>query len=165
MVNQKEYLRLQASPEEGIEINSPGKTLIALPVKITYNLLFQIADELRKEDKASCYLMGELRFSDGRKDRGGVPFAFSGEFPIFKELDIEFVALKSNELTIGGADLNFEVKFTNRNGFSRVILRCLEKDKEKRYQSAGELRSELKNIEEGTPITEKDAKYFKSAEK
>ena len=39
---------------------------------------------------------------------------------------------------------------------SRVILRCLEKDKEKRYQSAGEVRSELTRIEEGIPTTERE---------
>lgn len=36
-----------------------------------------------------------------------------------------------------------------------VIMRCLEKDKEKRYQSAGEVRSELENIEKGIPATER----------
>ena len=36
---------------------------------------------------------------------------------------------------------------------SRVILRCLEKDKGKRYQNAGELHSELINIEKGIPTT------------
>jgi serine/threonine protein kinase/Tfp pilus assembly protein PilF len=35
-----------------------------------------------------------------------------------------------------------------------VILRCLEKDKEKRYQSAGEVRAELSRIEKGIPTTE-----------
>jgi len=34
---------------------------------------------------------------------------------------------------------------------NRVILKCLEKDKGRRYQSAGELRSELSRIEEGMP--------------
>ncbi len=38
---------------------------------------------------------------------------------------------------------------------SRVILRCMEKDKEKRYQSAGAVRSELENIEKGMPTTER----------
>ena len=38
---------------------------------------------------------------------------------------------------------------------SRLILRCMEKDREKRYQSAGEVRSELENIEKGIPTTEK----------
>jgi tetratricopeptide (TPR) repeat protein len=38
---------------------------------------------------------------------------------------------------------------------SRVILKCLEKDKEERYQSASEARSELENIERGIPTTER----------
>jgi TolB-like protein/lipoprotein NlpI len=38
---------------------------------------------------------------------------------------------------------------------SRVILKCLEKDKDKRYQSAGEIRSELTNIAKGIPTTER----------
>jgi serine/threonine protein kinase/tetratricopeptide (TPR) repeat protein len=38
---------------------------------------------------------------------------------------------------------------------SHVILRCMEKDKEKRYQSAGEVRSELIRIEKGIPSTER----------
>jgi len=38
---------------------------------------------------------------------------------------------------------------------SHVILKCLEKDKEKRYQSAGEARSELTRIEKGIPSTER----------
>ena len=38
---------------------------------------------------------------------------------------------------------------------SRMILRCLEKEKGKRYQSAGEIRSGLEDIERGMPTTEK----------
>jgi serine/threonine protein kinase/tetratricopeptide (TPR) repeat protein len=38
---------------------------------------------------------------------------------------------------------------------SKVILRCLEKDKTKRYQSADELHSDLSNIEKGMPTTER----------
>jgi len=38
---------------------------------------------------------------------------------------------------------------------SRVILRCLEKEKEQRYQSAGEVHAELENIGRGIPTKEK----------
>jgi len=38
---------------------------------------------------------------------------------------------------------------------SRLILRCMEKDREKRYQGAGEVRSELANIEKRIPTTDK----------
>jgi serine/threonine protein kinase/Tfp pilus assembly protein PilF len=41
--------------------------------------------------------------------------------------------------------------------FNSLILKCLEKDKEKRYQSADEVRSELANIEKGIPTTGKIA--------
>jgi serine/threonine protein kinase/lipopolysaccharide biosynthesis regulator YciM len=37
---------------------------------------------------------------------------------------------------------------------SRVILKCMEKDKGERYQSAGEVRSELTKIEKGVPTTD-----------
>ena len=38
---------------------------------------------------------------------------------------------------------------------NRVILKCMAKDKKERYQSAEELLSDLKKIEEGVPTTEK----------
>jgi serine/threonine-protein kinase len=38
---------------------------------------------------------------------------------------------------------------------SRLVLKCLEKDRDKRYQSAGELFSELNNIEKGIPTTDR----------
>ena len=38
---------------------------------------------------------------------------------------------------------------------SRLILRCMEKSKDKRYQSAGEVYSELTNIEKGIPTTDR----------
>ncbi len=40
-------------------------------------------------------------------------------------------------------------------GLSRLILKCLEKKKEKRYQSADELRADLEKIEKGMPTTER----------
>ena len=38
---------------------------------------------------------------------------------------------------------------------SRLILKCLEKDKERRYQNADELRANLEKIEKGIPTTER----------
>jgi serine/threonine protein kinase/tetratricopeptide (TPR) repeat protein len=40
-------------------------------------------------------------------------------------------------------------------GLSGVILRCLEKDKEKRYQNAADVRAELAKIEQGLPTTDR----------
>jgi serine/threonine protein kinase/Tfp pilus assembly protein PilF len=50
---------------------------------------------------------------------------------------------------------------------SGVILKCLEKDKAKRYQDAADVRSELEKIEKGIPTTERivaERKTFTSRE-
>ncbi len=46
--------------------------------------------------------------------------------------------------------------------FNQLILKCLEKDRENRYQSAEELRSELENIEKGIPTTDRIVSKKKS---
>ena len=45
---------------------------------------------------------------------------------------------------------------------NRLILKCLEKDKEKRFQSAGELRAELTRIEQEIPAAERAGSKRKS---
>jgi len=45
---------------------------------------------------------------------------------------------------------------------SRLILRCLEKDKAKRYQTAGELHADLEKVEQGLPTTERVVAQKKS---
>lgn len=46
---------------------------------------------------------------------------------------------------------------------SQIILKCMEKDRAKRYQSAEELLSELVKIERGIPTTERALPKIKSA--
>jgi len=117
IVDQKEYIRLKTPLEQGLKIEALSNTLIALPVKITYDLLFNAVIGLRQKKIVQCYIMGEMDFSDGRRDKGQLSFAFTGEFPIYKVPEIELRALKSKTLTIGGADLDFNAIIRNPNGF------------------------------------------------
>jgi LEA14-like dessication related protein len=123
MVNQQEYLRLQTSLSEQIKIGAKGDTLISLPVKITYAHLFEVVKEVEKFNKAQCYLLGGMTFSDGRREKGRLPFAFSGEFPIFKPPEADIVSLQVRAMTIGGADLAFKVSFKNSNAFELMVDR------------------------------------------
>jgi len=149
VVNQKEYFRLSNSLEEYIRIEARGKTLLSFPLKITYAHLFRVVEGIEKEDKAQCYLTGAMTFSDGRKEKGGLPFAFTGEFPIFKKPEIEFLTLQVKEMTIGGADVSLKMIFKNSNAFELLVDRI-------RYgfqlvgKSVGEgIISGDKNIESG----------------
>ncbi len=121
VVNQKEYFSLSTSLEEYIRIEAKGNTLLSFPIKITYAHLFRVVEGIEKEDKAQCYLTGAMTFSDGRRERGGLSIAFSGEFPIFKKPEIEFLTLEVKEMTIGGADISFKVSFKNGNAFELLV--------------------------------------------
>jgi len=123
IVNQTNYLQLQTELEEGIRIEARGETLVAFPVKITYENLFRIIPEMKNELHAMCNLVGWARFSDVRRERGKLALAFTGDFPIFWKPDLQFVRLQVNTLTIGGADIEFAVKFLNKNRFDLMVDR------------------------------------------
>jgi len=117
VVDQQEYLRLDTHLDKKLRVDAGRDTLIALPVKITYELLFQAISGISGADKAACYMRGELAFADAKRERGRVSFGFSGEFPIFRKPEFEFLLFDVKTLTIGGADLALVLKIKNNNGF------------------------------------------------
>lgn len=123
LVDQRDYLQMRTGLEEGLLIKPKDETLIAFPVKITYENLFRAIPDMEQKLQSSCNLVGWAWFSDGRRDRGKLPLAFSADFPIFKKPEVDFVVLRVNTLTIGGADIEFEIKFENDNSFELLVDR------------------------------------------
>jgi len=123
LVNQMDYIRLQTDLEEGIRIGPREKTQVAFPVKITYRNLFQTLPRMREEHQAACSLIGWARFSDGRRERGRLPLAFTGEFPVFRKPELASVSIHIKTLTIGGADLDVKLRFRNQNQFELFVDR------------------------------------------
>jgi serine/threonine protein kinase/Tfp pilus assembly protein PilF len=94
------------------------------------------------DQKSDIYSLGVILYETAT---GRVPF--EGETPLS-------VAVKhKTEAPCNPQELNAHVP----SELSQVILKCLEKDKEKRYQSAGEVRSELARIEKDIPAKERIA--------
>ncbi len=123
LVNHKDYIQLQTNLEEGLRIEAKNEILVAFPVKITYEHLFRAIPEIKDEGHPVCSLVGWAWFSDGRRERGKLALAFTGEFPIFWKPEIDWIDIQVNTLTIGGADIDFRVKFMNKNDFELLVDR------------------------------------------
>jgi TolB-like protein/tetratricopeptide (TPR) repeat protein len=75
----------------------------------------------------------------------------TGRVPFEGETALALAFQHKTEIPIDPRELNPQLL----PEFSQLILKCLEKDKEKRFQDAEELLAELKKIEKEIPITEK----------
>ena len=75
----------------------------------------------------------------------------TGRVPFEGETALSIAMKQKSEIPKNPKDLNPQIP----EDLSGVILRCLEKDKEKRFQSAGEVLSDLAGIARGIPITER----------
>jgi tetratricopeptide (TPR) repeat protein len=82
----------------------------------------------------------------------------TGQVPFEGDTPFTIGVKHKSEIPKNPKDINSQLP----DDLSHVILTCLEKDKEKRYQSADEIRSELINIEKGIPTTERKAVKTKS---
>jgi serine/threonine protein kinase/tetratricopeptide (TPR) repeat protein len=92
------------------------------------------------DQRSDIYALGVILFEMAT---GRVPF--DGDTPFT-------VGVKQkSEIPPDPKEFNAQIS----EGLSRIILKCLEKDREKRFQSAGELRTALTDIEEGIPASER----------
>jgi len=75
----------------------------------------------------------------------------TGRVPFEGELPLSIALKHKTEAPQDPREVNAQIP----EDLSSLILKCMEKDKEKRYQKAEELLSELSNIEKGIPTTER----------
>jgi len=77
----------------------------------------------------------------------------TGQVPFAGESTLSIAMKHKGESPKDPKELNANLP----DDLNRLILKCLAKDKEDRYQSAGDIRSELEKIEQGLPTTEREA--------
>lgn len=118
-IDQKEYINTAVTLAQPLAVPPNGETLIALPVKITYDLLRQAIGPV--EGQALCDIVGDMYFLNERNKEQKASFAYSGEFPIFKDPEVDLLPLDVVDLTVGGADVVFHPRFKNLNGYDLIV--------------------------------------------
>jgi len=107
--------------DQPIPVEKEGKTRIALPIKILYDEVFKTIPAAEGKTKLSCYATGLMIFTDAKKRQEKVPFAFSGEFPVFKDVEVTVQSVEVKVLTIGGTEFVFSFSCQNPNDFELVL--------------------------------------------
>ncbi len=75
----------------------------------------------------------------------------TGQVPFEGDTPFTIGVKQKSEIPKDPRELNVQIP----QDLSRLVLKCLEKDKERRYQNADELRADLEKIEKGIPTTER----------
>ncbi len=118
-IDQKEYINTEVALDAPLVVPGGGRELIGLPVKITYELLFKAIGPV--EGQALCDIVGDLFFRNERGKEQKVSFAYSGEFPIFRDPEIDLLPLEVLDLTVGGADVVVRPRFRNLNDYDLIV--------------------------------------------
>ncbi len=123
VIQERDFFSLKTTLEEPISIPAEGKTLISLPVKVTYSFLFEAVPGIENESRIGFYITGLMMFSNGKKIKERVPFAFAGEFPVFRGLEVELHPLEIKDLSQGGTEFRFVFSWKNPNSFDLTLGR------------------------------------------
>ncbi|MCB9762641.1 MAG: LEA type 2 family protein [Alphaproteobacteria bacterium] len=115
---------LAGDSPEGLSLEAEGDSELALPVAFEFTDLYDLVQALRGVDDVDFALNGSFGFDT---DWGpiDIPYAEEGGFPAPRKPDIQYNALRLQELSFSGAELALKLDVDNEHG-SNLLFRNMD---------------------------------------
>ncbi|MEX0663094.1 MAG: LEA type 2 family protein [Balneolaceae bacterium] len=112
---------LNGTQDEAISIEKESKSLIQVPVSMSFSELYETFGSLVRQDSLSYKLSTEVDFDLAALGSRKVPVEASGVLPIPKPPRIRFGGIDVKNMSFSGADVEATFRVTNPNAFGIVL--------------------------------------------
>lgn len=102
---------------ENLRIESKSKSIIQVPVKLTFSEVFDTIGSIARQDSISYKISSEVQFDIAGVRQQRVPVSAEGQLPIPKMPKVELSNFNVNQLSLSGAEMVASFRVQNPNPF------------------------------------------------
>jgi len=118
-INERNFVK--GLDESGMNIDAKNRSIIQVPVTLTYSELLQTFQSIRDQDESEYNFNADFSFDLPVLGAVTVPVQYAGKIPVVKQPSISLNNFSVESLSLSGADLLVELNVQNPNTFQMLF--------------------------------------------